>query len=164
MKLRRTLNRLRVAGRDRGQRAFFSDALAAQRPTFLYQRHNVFTTAALREARRLDVPRVLEVNVPIFFEEDLHLSWLFRQHESRTFQLADAVIVVSQALRELLIELAIISSRFTSAFLLLGKRSLTSVFGSPSQASMLLTKLRRRSRYLRRDSGSSTSYSSGIRV
>ena len=49
---------------------FFYDRLASCRPDALYQRHNVFLTPAIKAARSLNIPVVLEVNVPVFYEAD----------------------------------------------------------------------------------------------
>jgi glycosyltransferase involved in cell wall biosynthesis len=77
------------------------------RPDFVYERAALYGTAGAELARRLDVPRVVEVNAPL--AEEHSRRWirergtsaeLAREAERWTLLSADAIVTVSDPLRE----------------------------------------------------------------
>lgn len=79
-------------------------SLAAEyRPTLVYERFSLFSTAGVRLARGRDIPAVLEVNAPLSIErarhEQLSAGPLTRRREKRILSAASRVVVVSSALR-----------------------------------------------------------------
>jgi glycosyltransferase involved in cell wall biosynthesis len=80
------------------------------RPDVIYDRYNSYSTAALRAARRLGVPLLLEVNAPVAYEREMyeHLRLKFpalaRRYERRIFEGADRIFVVSTPLKRHLVE------------------------------------------------------------
>ncbi|MCP3676453.1 MAG: glycosyltransferase family 4 protein, partial [Deltaproteobacteria bacterium] len=83
--------------------------LASYRPDALYQRHNVFMTSAMRAARKLRIPVILEVNAPVFYESenDFYLRFLHKRSEIAAFRMADVIIVVSERVKDILTDVGI---------------------------------------------------------
>ncbi len=96
--LRRELARL---AHDRSLAALVLASLAARefQPDFIYERHALFSSAGAELARRLECPRILEVNAPLADEQKayrgLALETLGRRMEAESFGAADAVVAVS---------------------------------------------------------------------
>lgn len=74
------------------------------RPDLVYERHALFHAAGAAIARRLGLPRLLEVNAPLIEEQrrfrGLRLEAAARVTEIASYQGADAVIAVSQAVAQ----------------------------------------------------------------
>jgi len=90
------------------------------RPDVIYDRYNSYSTAALRAARRLKRPLLLEVNSPVAYERSVyeHLQLKFpslaRWYERTILEGADRIFVVSTPLeRHLVNTLGIDSRRIT---------------------------------------------------
>ncbi len=60
---------LREVAAGRVLRGAIREAVTALRPDLLYERYSLFRTEALSEAKRADLPHVLEVNAPLAWEE-----------------------------------------------------------------------------------------------
>ena len=90
-----TVRRLVAAGRDQGA-------------DFLYERHALDNRVGVRTARKLDVPLLLEVNSPLAREEAAvgRLRELDRAlaREMETLRAADAVLVVTEVLKGILVD------------------------------------------------------------
>jgi glycosyltransferase involved in cell wall biosynthesis len=73
-------------------------------PDFIYERASLFGTAGVTLAREWNVPLIVELNAPLVEEQSLYrgagLGALAMQAEEHTLTHADAVITVSDALRE----------------------------------------------------------------
>jgi len=73
-------------------------------PDLIYERASLYATAGVALARSLDVPLILELNAPLALEQSAYrnsgLAELAALAERFTLTHADAVIVVSSALRE----------------------------------------------------------------
>ncbi len=71
------------------------------RPDLVYERHALFSTAGVGLARRLGIPRLLEVNAPLIEEQrnfrDLRLIDAARCAETMSYRGADAIVAVSAA-------------------------------------------------------------------
>jgi glycosyltransferase involved in cell wall biosynthesis len=82
--------------------------LEAFGPDFIYERYCLLNTAGLGLARHLGVPLVLEVNSPLVLEQQrmrgLSLPTVARAAERLLFTSADHVIVVSEWLRQYVID------------------------------------------------------------
>jgi glycosyltransferase involved in cell wall biosynthesis len=82
--------------------------LEAFGPDFIYERYCLLNTAGLELARYLGVPLVLEVNSPLVLEQQrmrgLSLPAVARAAERLLFTSADHVIVVSEWLRQYVID------------------------------------------------------------
>lgn len=85
-----------------------SAELERWRPDAMYERYSLFNLAGLAAARRLRIPHLLEVNAPLRLErvraKGLALNALAGWVERRLFGGSDAVLVVSSALREYVLE------------------------------------------------------------
>ena len=96
------------AARERALAA--ADALLATRLVadgpfdLVYERHALFASAAMRAARELGVPGVLEVNAPLVEEQATHRTLVDREGAEaarrRAFGAATAILAVSSALAE----------------------------------------------------------------
>lgn len=75
------------------------------RPDFIYERHNLFLPSGVWAARKFGIPLIIEVNAPLSDERISHgqlsLKRLARWIESYTWQKADAVITVTDVLKEI---------------------------------------------------------------
>lgn len=71
------------------------------RPDFIYERHTLFSSAGIDIARRIGCPRILEVNAPLAEEQKrfrgLRLESIARRMEANSFEAADSIIAVSEA-------------------------------------------------------------------
>jgi glycosyltransferase involved in cell wall biosynthesis len=74
------------------------------RPDLIYERHALFSSAGVNLARRLGRARILEVNAPLAEEQKrfrgLSLESLARRMEVESFRGADAVVAVSEEVRD----------------------------------------------------------------
>jgi glycosyltransferase involved in cell wall biosynthesis len=99
---------LEVAYNHKG-RALLRAAARRQNPQFIYERHALHLRAGLDVARELDIPLLLEVNSPMVAEMQrlgkLCLSRRARRTEHHVLSNADAVLVVTQVLADMLVEL-----------------------------------------------------------
>ena len=77
-------------------------------PDVLYSRHALFTCSPRWVSKRLGVPWIVEVNAPLAHERERHggLFWSrwARGLETRTLNAADAVVVVTAVMRDMLVE------------------------------------------------------------
>ena len=80
-------------------------------PDVVYQRHNVYMTSGLMAAKRLKIPVILEVNAPVFYEGELYLNFIFKRNEIKAFKLADMIIVVSDNVKHILMEVGIMEDK-----------------------------------------------------
>jgi glycosyltransferase involved in cell wall biosynthesis len=91
--------------------------LEQARPDLIYERYCLFSTAGLELARYFDVPFILEVNAPLVLEQQrmrgLSLPMVARVAERLVLTRADHVIVVSDWLREYVIEEGVSRDRVT---------------------------------------------------
>ena len=83
--------------------------LSRARPDVLLVRDHLITASCLRVARSLSLPLVLEMNAPavespLYLDEYWHLPFVPGYLEGRKLREADAVTVVSSALRDHLVE------------------------------------------------------------
>ncbi|MFX0195090.1 MAG: glycosyltransferase family 4 protein [Candidatus Hodarchaeota archaeon] len=89
-------------------------ALLAFHPNFIYERYAVFHQSGIILSKRCRIPIILELNAPIW-ERDLHYGHrprtLARKIEKRVLMLGDAIVVVSDFLRDYLINLEIPASK-----------------------------------------------------
>jgi glycosyltransferase involved in cell wall biosynthesis len=91
-------------------------AIREFRPDFVYDRYNLYSTAALAAARRAGTPALLEVNSPVAYERSqyevhpLRFPRVAFYYERRTFQMADHVFAVSTPLKEHIVETANVPS------------------------------------------------------
>ena len=78
------------------------DEIARFRPSFIYQRHDIFNVCGLVLARRLGVPLVLEVNASEVWAREawsrLFLKRLARRMERIAFQNADRLVLITEEL------------------------------------------------------------------
>ncbi len=99
----RELNKLVYDG-EVGERLLTELASREYRPDLIYERHALFSTAGVKMARRLGRPRILEVNAPLAEEQKrfrgLSLESLARRMEVESFRGADAVVAVSDEVRD----------------------------------------------------------------
>jgi glycosyltransferase involved in cell wall biosynthesis len=93
-------------------------AAGGRRPDFVYQRYSVGTWAGLELARRLSVPLVLEYNGSELWiqrhwgaEQEPRLAAPLRALEERNLRSASLVVVVSEVLKEQLVEAGIAPDR-----------------------------------------------------
>ncbi len=83
-----------------------ADDLAARHfpPALIYERHALFHASGAALARRLGVPRILEVNAPLIEEQARHRGLALREAavaiERRSFLAADLIVAVSAAVRD----------------------------------------------------------------
>ena len=79
-------------------------ASRAYRPDLVYERHALFSTAGVKIALRLGRPRILEVNAPLAEEQKrfrgLSLESVARRMEVESFRGADAIVAVSDEVRD----------------------------------------------------------------
>jgi glycosyltransferase involved in cell wall biosynthesis len=84
-------------------------------PDFVYERASLYSTAGVQIARELGRPLVVELNAPLASEHATYrqgcLSELAAQAERWTLLQADLVLVVSDALRDYVLELGVDSQR-----------------------------------------------------
>ena len=84
-------------------------------PAAIYSRHALFSTAAAVVARERGLPLSIEVNAPLALERSQHGGLFFearaRRLETATLNRADRVVVVTQAMGELLVEQGVERSR-----------------------------------------------------
>ena len=78
--------------------------LEREPPDLVYERASLHALAGMRVARALDVPRIVEVNAPLVLEQEQYrgegLRSLAAAAERETLTQADAVVVVSESLRD----------------------------------------------------------------
>ena len=78
-----------------------------EKPDFIYERYNLYFLSGIWVSRLLRLPLVLEVNAPLFEERSsyggLSLPWLARRIQYRTWNSADAVIVVTSVLEKIVL-------------------------------------------------------------
>ncbi len=78
---------------------------------FVYERYALFGSGGLALARRLGVPHILEVNAPLVVEQDrargIQLRELALRIERRLWCDTDAVLVVSDALRDYALQIGV---------------------------------------------------------
>lgn len=82
--------------------------LRERRPEILLARDYFLDASYLAVARRLNIPLVIELNAPaiesrLYYQQYAHLPWVPEWFEKRKLLAADAVIVVSSALRDYLL-------------------------------------------------------------
>ena len=91
------------------------DALAQWRPHAIIERLSLFSHLGLELASSLSIPLIVEVNAILSDEarryRTLNMSGLAEQIEQRVLNGADAVLVVSDALRERVVELGVDAGR-----------------------------------------------------
>jgi glycosyltransferase involved in cell wall biosynthesis len=84
-------------------------------PDFIYERAALYGTAGAEAARKLDVPRVVELNAPLADEQSSYrgtgFSELAYQAEHATLRDADAIVTVSRLLRDYVVSLGISTDR-----------------------------------------------------
>lgn len=89
-------------------------ALLSYSPDFIYERYAVFHQSGVVLSRKCRVPIILEVNAPIW-ERDLHYGHrrrtLARKIEKRVLLSGNAIVVVSNFLRNYLLDLGIPGSK-----------------------------------------------------
>jgi len=89
-------------------------ALLSCSPDFIYERFAFFHQSGVTLSRKYRVPIILEVNAPIW-ERDVHYGHrrrsLARKIEKRVLMLGDAIVVVSNFLRDYLLDLGIPGSK-----------------------------------------------------
>lgn len=77
------------------------------KPDFLYERYALFHFAGVEVSRRFGIPLILEVNTPyaVAWEkyDKLYFSWLAKRIEKYIFRRAQAIITVSRALKQYLV-------------------------------------------------------------
>ncbi len=92
-----------------------TDALAEWRPHAIIERLSLFSHLGLELASSLSIPLIVEVNAILSDEarryRSLNMSGLAEQIERRVLNGADAVLVVSDALRERVVELGVDAGR-----------------------------------------------------
>jgi len=92
-------------------------ALAWYQPDVIYERYSLFAYAGVELAQALDAPLLLEVNAPLSREASAHrglvLTQLAAELERRIFCAADALVVVSNALRDYATQLGATPERIT---------------------------------------------------
>jgi len=102
--LRRILYNKQLA---RGLKRWF----ARNRPAFIYERASLYATAGGRLAEKYRVPLIVELNAPLAVEQSAYRATGFGELAARaerwTLTHADAVIVVSSALRKHVISLGV---------------------------------------------------------
>ncbi len=83
------------------------------KPQIIYERYSLYSVAGELIARKLKIPRILEINAPLATEikDRLHFPRLAQLSESHIFKNADYFIVVSPVLREQLLSLGIPQAR-----------------------------------------------------
>ena len=90
-------------------RAMLRQMAAAARPDFVYERHALHLHAGLDVARELGVPLLLEVNSPMSLEMarlgQLRFERRARRTERSVLAGADAVLAVTDVLKDVLVEL-----------------------------------------------------------
>lgn len=81
----------------------------------IYERYAFGNTAGISAARRLELPLVLEVNSPMVLElsrtRGLGMLGVAEQMERHIFQSADLVCVVTEVLRDMLVEMGVARER-----------------------------------------------------
>ena len=101
--LRREISRL-AYDRTFAARVLAHLASTGFRPDLVYERHALLHRAGVRVARRLGVPRLLEVNAPLVDEQrrfrGLRLERESRAAEVESYRGADAIVAVSAAVAE----------------------------------------------------------------
>ena len=69
------------------------------KPTAIYERHALFCDGGMRLAKRLDIPRVVELNAPLALErrryDPLYNPYIAARIERQTLQSADQILAVS---------------------------------------------------------------------
>ena len=89
-------------------RAMLRAAAQQSRPHFLYERHALHLHAGLDIARELNIPLLLEVNSPMVLEMQrlgkLCLGRRARRSEQNLLAKADAILAVTEALKDILID------------------------------------------------------------
>ena len=94
---------------NRVGRALIAQAIRDFRPDFVYDRYNLYTTAAIDAAVRAGIPALLEVNSPIALERaqyevhPLRFPRLAHRYERHVYQRADHVFAVSTPLKTYLL-------------------------------------------------------------
>lgn len=86
-----------------------TELLRREPPDVLLVRDHTLTASAPTVARRLGLPLVIEVNAPaaeagLYLDDYLHLPWISEWLEGHKLRRADAVTVVSGALRDFLVK------------------------------------------------------------
>lgn len=86
-------------------------------PAFIYNRHAIFHRSGVKTARKLGIPSILEVNAIVTREADRYfgvgLRSLANRIEMEAFRTADAIVVVSEKLREELEEYGVPSNKIS---------------------------------------------------
>ena len=84
-------------------------------PDFIYERASLYTVAGVCLARELEVPLLVELNAPLALEQSTYraprLGELAAEAERWTLRGADAVLVVSAALRDHAASLGVVPER-----------------------------------------------------
>ncbi len=84
-------------------------------PDLVYERYALFAQGGQELARRLGVPHVLEVNAPLAVEQERNRGLQLRECAARierhVWSRADAVLVVSDALRRLALQVGVAEER-----------------------------------------------------
>jgi glycosyltransferase involved in cell wall biosynthesis len=88
-----------------------------RRPAFVYERYACFNIGGVLAARHAGVPTILEVNTPYAIArhgfEHLHFERIARWIERLTFEKAAALITVSTALRNMLVDAGVNADKIT---------------------------------------------------
>lgn len=111
---RREISKL-VYDRRFRERAAACLAETGFRPDFIYERHALFSSAGVELAAKFGVPRILEVNAPLVAEQKrfrgLCLEVVAEGAEQRSFWNADAIIAVSEEVRDHVMSRGVIPGR-----------------------------------------------------
>jgi glycosyltransferase involved in cell wall biosynthesis len=92
-------------------------AIRRQRPAFVYERYACFNIGGMLAARHAGVPTILEVNVPFAIAQDGHERLYFQRVagviERAVFRQAAAIITVSTALKQMLVDTGVPAEKIT---------------------------------------------------
>ena len=82
-------------------------------PHIIYERYSLYFRAGESIARRLNIPRIVEINSPLSLEQKarLRLPWLARNIENHIFRNCDFAIVVSEVIKNYLLSLGVEKER-----------------------------------------------------
>lgn len=87
------------------------------KPDFIYERYALCNLTGILAAKRLKIPIIMEVNAPLIREqkqyEKLYFKKLTQAIETYVFNNADAIVVVTNVLKNILIEEGVEQSKIT---------------------------------------------------